>query len=66
MRSPGGRGRSGRKRLVFQGLTAADRRRGGGEGISGSVDGGFREAGGGGESRGAEDGGRCGRRDRGG
>jgi hypothetical protein len=33
-----------------------------GEGIGGSVDGGFREAGGGGESRGAEDGGRCGRR----
>jgi hypothetical protein len=34
----------------------------GGEGVSGSVDGGFREAGGGGESRGAEDEGSHGRR----
>jgi hypothetical protein len=36
----------------------------GGEGVDGSVDGGFQEAGGGGESRGAEDGGRRGRRRR--
>jgi hypothetical protein len=34
----------------------------GGEGVGGSVDGGFREAGGGGESYGAEDGGCRGRR----
>jgi hypothetical protein len=56
--SPGGRGgqgRSGRKPPAVRGLTAADWRRGGGEGV-----GGFREAGGGGESRGAEDRGRHG------
>jgi hypothetical protein len=61
-RSPGGRGRLGRKPTVFRGPTAEDRRRGGGEGISGLVDDGFREAGGDGESRGAEHGGRGGRR----
>jgi hypothetical protein len=54
-RSPGGHGghgRSGRKPPAFRGLTVADRRCGGGEGV-----GGFREAAGGGESRGADDGG---------
>jgi hypothetical protein len=44
---------SGRKPPTFQGPMVVDRRSGeGGEGV-----GGFREAGGGGESRGAEDGG---------
>jgi hypothetical protein len=65
-RSPGGggadRGGGAPEPPTFQGLTAADRQRGGGEGVGGSVDGGFREAGSGGESRGAEDGGCHGRR----
>jgi hypothetical protein len=61
-RSPGGRGRSGGRRPRSE-----DRRRqtgsvAGGEGVGGSVDGGFREVGGDGEPRGAEDGGRSGRR----
>jgi hypothetical protein len=54
-RNPRGRGRSGRKSATFQGPTAADRWHGGGEGVGGSVDGGFWEAGGGIESCGVED-----------
>jgi hypothetical protein len=62
MRSP--RGRAGREEAgrvlgADGGGPTAWR---GGEGVSGSVDGGFREAAGGEESRGAEDGGRRGRR----
>jgi hypothetical protein len=52
-------GRGG-SRSHFEGRRRRTGGMSGGDGVGGSVDGGFWEAGGGGEYRGAEDGGRCG------